>query len=487
VSEVGEVKKVRIYKILIALSLVLLVAACAKDYVTGKRTFTLYSEADEIKLGKEADPQIVAEYGAYDDDGLVAYVNSVGQEIAKVSHRPELSYTFRVVDSPVINAFALPGGYVYFTRGILAHFNSEDELAGVMGHEIGHITARHGIERMSQAQIIGGSLQIGAALSETFQKYSGIAAAGVGLVFLKYGRDQESESDRLGVEYSTKIGYDSHRMAGFFRTLAGMREGSGQSLPSFLSTHPDPGDREVRVNQLTDEWRGQIDYKPLNKDPNDYLERIDGIVYGPNPRHGYVEKNQFYHPDLAFQFPVPDKWQLINSASTVMIVSPEKDAVIEFGFVNETSAGAAADKFVAEVGEGVQRRESVSVHGFPAQAVESVLMAQDQQLRMLSYFIEKDAKVYAFHGYTYAEKYNGYAGSFRSVMAGFDKVTDKAVLSKKPVRLRIEKAPRAGTLESVLSEMGMPSSKRDELALLNGRKAGDRVEQGDLLKVIRQQ
>ena len=264
-------KKVGAFRVHMVLSVlsVLVISSCASDYVTGKRTFSLYSDADEIKMGRDADPQIVAEFGVYDDEALNAYVDGIGQRIVKVSHRPDLSYTFRVVDSPVINAFAVPGGYVYFTRGILAHFNSEDELAGVMGHEIGHIAARHSVEQMSKAQLVGGGLQIGAALSQTFQKYAGIAGAGVGLVFLKFGRDQESESDRLGVEYSTKLGYDSHKMADFFQTLASMREGSAQSLPSFLSTHPDPGDREVRVNELTDEWRNRINYTPLNKDPKE--------------------------------------------------------------------------------------------------------------------------------------------------------------------------------------------------------------------------
>ncbi|MCZ6765918.1 MAG: M48 family metalloprotease, partial [bacterium] len=156
-------KKVGAFRVHVALSVLLLlvISSCARDYVTGKRTFSRYSEAAEIKMGVEADPQIVAEYGVYDDESLNAYIDGIGQKIAKVSHRSDLSYTFRVVDSPVINAFAVPGGYVYFTRGILAHFNSEDELAGVMGHEIGHIVARHSIEQMSKAKLVEGGLQIG--------------------------------------------------------------------------------------------------------------------------------------------------------------------------------------------------------------------------------------------------------------------------------------------------------------------------------------
>ncbi|MCZ6766436.1 MAG: hypothetical protein O7D32_05840, partial [bacterium] len=241
-------------------------------------------------------------------------------------------------------------------------------------------------------------------------------------------------------------------------------------------------DREVTVNELTDEWQSRINYTPLNQDRKSYLERIDGIVYGPNPRQGYVAGLHFYHPDLEFQFPVPDNWQVINTANTVMIVSPEKDAIIQFGFVNATSPGAAADKFVADAGTGVQRRESSRVNGFSAEIVES---ESHGQTRMVSYFIQKERSVYAFHGYSLIEKFAGFASSFARVMTGFDKVTDPVVLSKQPERLRIERAPKAGTLESVLGEMGVPSSRTAEFARLNGRAATERIEKGELLKVIR--
>ena len=186
---------------LLVLACAALLWSCAQDYVTGKSTFSLMSESQEIALGREADPQIVAEYGEYKDPALNAYVAGLGKEIARVSHRPNLEYNFRVVDSPIVNAFAVPGGYVYFTRGILAHFNSEDELAGVMGHEIGHVVARHGAEQQTRAQLATLGLGLGSVLSEDFQKISGALQMGVGLLFLKYGRGQESEYDKLGADY----------------------------------------------------------------------------------------------------------------------------------------------------------------------------------------------------------------------------------------------------------------------------------------------
>jgi predicted Zn-dependent protease len=458
---------------------------CSTDYVTGKRTFSLVSESQEIKMGKDADPSIVAEYGLYDDPGLQAWVNQIGQDIAVVSHRSSLEYTVRVVDSPIINAFALPGGYVYITRGILAHFNSEDELAGVMGHEIGHVVARHGAEQMSRAQLAGLGLAMGSVVSETFAQYAQFANVGVGLLFLSFSRDQESESDLLGVQYSTTIGYDSHRMADFFKTLDGMREQSGQSLPGFLSTHPDPGDREVRVNELTNEWQSKVAYKPLNRTRHDYLERIDGIVYGPDPRQGFEENNIFYHPQLTFQFPVPAGWTLRNSASTVMVIEPEQDAFVQMTLAQADSPDGAAESFIKDSGVTLVSRGRDTIHGFSAVIVVSDLPSESGNLRLVSYFIDKNPHVYVFHGVTTPADFSKFELALRSIPGGFRGVTDPAILDRKPDRLEIVQSPRSTTISSALREVGVSDSMIDEISLLNGMKPDDRVEKGYWLKIVK--
>jgi predicted Zn-dependent protease len=457
---------------------------CTTDYVTGKRTFSLVSESQEIQMGKEADPQIVAEYGLYDDPGLQAYVDGIGQEIAKVSHRSNLEYTVRVVDTPIVNAFALPGGFVYITRGILAHFNSEDELAGVMGHEIGHVVARHGAEQMSRAQLAGLGLAVGSVVSETFAKYSQFAGAGVGLLFLSFSREQESESDLLGVQYSTTLGYDSRRMADFFKTLSMMRDESGQSLPGFLSTHPDPGDREVRVNQLTEEWQSKVAYKPLNKTRLDYLRRIEGIVYGDNPRQGFVEDGVFYHPDLRFQFPIPSGWAVRNSASTVMVIEPEQEAFVQMTLATSESPDAAADQFIKDSGATVVSRGEKTVHGFDALVVTSDLVSKENTLRLLSYFVEKETHVYVFHGVTMPVDFGKYQPRLSSVPEGFQSVTDEAVLNRQPTRLQIGQASRSTTVADALRGLGASDDMVDELALVNGMTPEQRVEKGYWLKFV---
>lgn len=195
-------------------------------------------------MGREADPQIVASMGLVQDDELQAYVDRVGRSLAAVSERPDLPWTFRVVDDPVVNAFALPGGYIYVTRGILAQFQSEAELASVLGHEIGHVTARHSVNQMSKQQLMGLGLGIGMVLAPEMQSLGDLAQTGLGLLFLKYSRDDERQADALGLRYMDRKGYDPSQMAPVFRMLEAVSASDGgERVPGWLSTHPDPGAR----------------------------------------------------------------------------------------------------------------------------------------------------------------------------------------------------------------------------------------------------
>ena len=477
-------RKITVLTAMLTLGLFGGINSCTTDYVTGKRTFSLVSESQEIAMGREADPQIIAEYGLYDDPTISAYVSQLGTRLSKRSQRSQLDYTFRVVDSPIINAFALPGGYVYITRGIMAHFNSEDELAGVMGHEIGHVVARHGAEQMSRQQLAGLGLGLGSLLSERFRDFADAAGMGVSLLFLKFSREQESEADLLGVEYSTELGYNAHRMAAFFETLKRQSEGSGQALPSFLSTHPDPGDREVRVNALADEWQKKVNYSALNTNPADYLKRLEGMVYGNDPRQGYVENQMFYHPTLRFQFPVPASWQVANTPAMVQMISDDKTAAIQLSSRSGDSPRQAADDFISKNQASVRRQQSSTVHGYAAHIVESDIATDSGTLRVLSYFIAKGGAVYVFHGFTTAEAYGTFASTFTRVMEGFEDVTSAAVLNKKPRRVRVRQATASGDFASVAKGMGTAETMLAEIALLNGRQTGDRVAKGDWLKLV---
>ena len=197
----------------------LFLAACTMNPATGERQLTLMSESQEIAMGAQTHPEVLNAFGAYDDPELQRFIQELGTRIAANSERPNLDWTFTVLDDPVVNAMALPGGFIYVNRGILAHFNSEAELASVIGHEIGHVTAKHSVEQMSRAQLAQIGLGVAAVASEDFRRYAGLASQGIQVLFLKFGRDDENQSDELGLRYMTKAGYDPHEMPKVFATL----------------------------------------------------------------------------------------------------------------------------------------------------------------------------------------------------------------------------------------------------------------------------
>ena len=228
----------------------LLLAACAVNPATGRREISLVSESREIQMGRDADPEITASLGMVDDPELQAYVTRLGDMLAATSERPALPWSFKVVDDPLVNAFALPGGFIYVTRGILAHFDSEAELVGVLGHEIGHVTARHSANQISRQQLQQIGLGVGSILSENVRSASGVLGAGLQMLNLSYSRGNESQSDELGLRYMGRAGYDGSALIGVFRMLAEASGGSSGRLPEWQLTHPYPENREADIRGL---------------------------------------------------------------------------------------------------------------------------------------------------------------------------------------------------------------------------------------------
>ncbi|MCK4924176.1 MAG: M48 family metalloprotease, partial [Spirochaetes bacterium] len=230
------------------LALSLFLTGCATNPATGERHFNLFSESQEIQMGRDADEQISASLGLYPDQELAEYVEDLGLRLAANSERPNLPWTFRVLDDPTVNAFALPGGYIYVTRGILTYLSSEAELAGVVGHEIGHVTAQHSVHRMSSQQLAQLGLGVGMVLAPELQRFGQLASTGLGLMFLKFGRDDETQADELGLRYMGREDYDAEEMVRVMAMLDGVSQSSGGGrIPEWLSTHPDPGNRREHI------------------------------------------------------------------------------------------------------------------------------------------------------------------------------------------------------------------------------------------------
>lgn len=384
---------IQLAKPLVLTAFLLLFNNCSRNPVTGKREFVLMSESQERALGKDSDPQILGEFGLYPDSSLQKYLTERGQAMAKISHRPNLPFEFKVVDSDVVNAFAVPGGYVYFTRGIMAHFNSEAQLMGVLGHEIGHVTARHSAKQYTSQTFTQLGLVIGMIAFPKFQQFGDLASTGLQLLFLKFSRDHETQSDKLGVEYSSKLGYDAHEMASFFNTLGRLSAGEDgtQRIPTFMSSHPDPGDRFNNVNAMATAFQQQ-NQGNYRAEREKYLRLINGIIYGEDPRQGYVDNSTFYHPELKFQFPVPQGWKHINTPSQVQMASSDQKAMMIMALSGEKTLDAAAQGVVQQYKLRVLDQRTMQINGLPAivQVAEQLTQQEQQQAQQGQAMIPKD-------------------------------------------------------------------------------------------------
>jgi len=478
-------------KLTLIISILLMVPSCAINPVTGERQLMLMSEAQEIAMGEQYDPQVIATFGQYEDEQLMRLIQTKGNEMGKISHRSNLQYHFRILDTSVVNAFAVPGGYIYFTRGILAHFNNEAELMGVLGHEMGHITARHTVSQQSKQQL-GQLLLIGGMIaSEDFREFAGYAMQGMQLLFLKFSRDNEREADLLGVEYTSRISYDGQKMADFFNVLNKMQMESSQGgIPTFLSTHPDPGDRYTTVTQLASQWKDSLGYNEWIVNEDSYLQMIDGMVYGEDPRQGYVDGNAFYHPEMKFQFPVPASWQLENSPLQVQMAPKEGNAMMVFSLARQDNLDEAAETTLGDLELNVLDSEKTTVNGMPAISAVSEQTSQNQQtgeqqtIKVLSYFIDYNDAIYVFHGVSTGPDFNSWLRTFESTMMNFNRLTDPAKLNEQPKRINVRRVQQTSTLAQALDSFGVPQSQMDELALLNNMELTDRVQAGKLLKTI---
>lgn len=453
----------------------------------------LMSKDQEIAMGQQSDPEIVSFFGLYEDERLQRFINEKGKQMAAVSHRKELPYEFKIVDSPVVNAFAVPGGFVYFTRGIMAHFNNEAEFAGVLGHEIGHITARHSAKQYSNAMLGQIGLVAGSVISPEFAQIADVAQQGLQLLFLKFGRDAESQSDKLGVEYSTKIGYDASEMAGFFSTLDRLSSQSGaEEVPTFLSTHPDPADREKKVEKLAAEWKRKTNAADLKVNRDSYLKMIDGLVYGEDPKQGFVESNVFYHPVLKFQFAIPAAWRVQNTPQQVQMAPSDGRAVMMLTLAPGNSLEEAAQGVLQKYKLTVVDSKKDNVNGLPAIVLIADQQAQQQQqqqqaqqmIRTMMYFIQYGGNIYNLIGVSSQNDFNAYAQLFQSTMGTFRELNDPSKLNKQPERVRVKTVPQAGTLAQALGSLRVGEKRMEELAVLNGMTLSDRVERGSLIKVI---
>ncbi|MEO8449047.1 MAG: M48 family metalloprotease [Gemmatimonadota bacterium] len=432
---------------LAALPSLLLALACATNPVTGKSELSLISESQEISMGQQAAQETRQQIGVVADNSLQTYVRGVGLKIAKTTERPNLPWSFDVVDDPAVNAFALPGGFIFITRGILAHMNSEAEMASVLGHEIGHVTAKHSVHSMSQAQLAQLGLGIGSVLSPQVAALSGLAGQGLQLLFLKYSRDNETQADDLGFRYALNDGYDVRAMLSMFSMLQRIGEsGGGGKLPQWLATHPDPGDRLAKTEQRLAAATADLSKTTLNADP--FMQRINGLVFGENPRQGFFEGVRFNHPDLIFRIDFPQGWQTQNQASAVLAVSPQQDGIFAVTIPGKDAPATMLQQFLAQQGIQAGQSSSSSINGLPAAAADFQAQSQDgSTIAGRVTFVAYNGSTYRLLGYTTAANFGNYRSQFQQAAQSFDRLTDQAALNKQPVHIKLVRLARDMTVD----------------------------------------
>lgn len=465
--------------------LLLGLSGCAVNPVTGERELALISEQQEIALGQQSAEQVRQTMSLVENPELQGYVDRLGQKLATASERPDIPWSFAVVDDPTPNAFALPGGPIFITRGILTLMDSEAELVSVLGHEIGHVTARHSVTQLSRAQLAQLGLGVGSILVPEIRPYGDIAGLGLNLLMLKYGRDAERQADDLGFRYARNQGYDVSEMADVFASLERAGELEGQSaLPNWLATHPAPEERvaavQARLAELPDNAQLQATVGRA-----EFLSILEGLPFGDNPRNGFFREGTYYHPELAFQFAVPPGWERQNLARAVVGVSQQEKAAFQLTLTEGESAGRALRRFAAQDNLRAEGGSRTSINGIPA--LVSVFQARSQQGVVAGYaaFYELGGRTYQLLAYTPAELFAGHRKTFEELVGSFAPVTDPAILDIEPPTIAIVRLGETMSLQAFASRYpsGVPL---EQLALINQvRNTQAAIEAGTLLKRVR--
>jgi len=473
--------------------LFLSLAGCAQNPVSGNHDFVMLSEDSELALGRTNHPKIIAQYGRYDDEILQTYVQSIGERLAAVSHRDNLIYRFTVLDSPVINAFALPGGYIYITRGLMAYLNSEAELAAVLGHEIGHVTARHGVRQQSASQAAGLGYMIGSIL---FPELRGAASQDVfnimsGALLSGYGREHELESDGLGAEYLARAGYEPKAMIDVIRVLKAQeifaaaeakKQGrETQGYHGLFASHPDNDTRLHEVvgaaEQFSTAGNGQVLLR------REYLDQIEGLVFGDSEKQGIRSGRHFYHLAMNFAVDFPLAWQINNKPDSLQAVSAGGQAFIEMRAA-DINRKLSPKEFIKQRLKlaNLSAGKKLKVNGLNAYTGLTVL--QDKPLRITVIYLRDRAFIF-FSGVKDNEDFARFDVDFLSTAKSFHRLGKKEQHLAKAKNLEIVAVKKYDNYARWAQKSRISNSPLLQLKLLNGHYPDGELQAGQLAKRVK--
>jgi predicted Zn-dependent protease len=470
-----------------AIVVTFLVAACATNPATGKRQVSLMSEAQEVSMGQEADAQVKKEMGVYKDANVQDYVSGVGLKLAKVSERPNLPWHYTVADTPAVNAFALPGGYIYITRGILPFLNDEAQLAGVLGHETGHVTARHAAQQYTRA--VGGTIGLVALgiFVPGAQQLGGLAEQGLGVLFLKYSRGDELQADQLGARYAARGNWDPAAVPEMLQTLGRLDEASGQSkgVPNWLETHPDPLTRVKDIQETVQQLSaGRTDFE---RNQEALFRAIDGLIYGDNPDQGIVRGNAFIHPPLRFRVDFPNSWDLENTPEQVVAKAPGADVYMLLEQV-EMPRGNGVDNIaraqMQDAGFRIASGSRQQINGLDAfiGLYQGSLQGLGNVMMRAAHIVH-NGNVYLVAGFAAPNVFEPLDAAFLSSIRSFRPLSAAEAEAVHPNRVDIYVVRPGDSWQSIAERSG-GVIKPSTLAIMNGAETNSQPVPGRRIKIV---
>ncbi len=481
-------KKPLLKRVTLAVAGVLLLTHCAPNPVSGGKDFVLMSEAQEIQMGAKAHQDVLKEYGLVENAELQAYVTRVGKALAAKSHRANLDWHFTVVDSPDVNAFALPGGYIYITRGIMVYLNSEAELAGVLGHEIGHVTARHGVRQQSVSTAAGLGAILGSILvpgmnnqagATVLQQLSQSLVAG-------YGREHELEADRLGAEYLAKSGYNPQAMVEVIGVLKDQelfdielakKEGrEPRKYHGVFETHPS---NDTRLKQVVGEADKYKVANPVeNREP--FLRMMNGVYFGDSPDQGVIRGNALLHEKLGIAVQFPQGWRVQNQPDRVVAINPQRSALVELKPGPKNAQPMDTLQKGLKLDQGA-KYESGMVNGNPA----AFAAGAQQGKPVLAAAINFGNTQYLLAALARdGNAYTQYRSEMRAAINSFQAITPEQRRLARPYVVRLISVQPGQTMAQLAAQSPLGASAEAQLRLMNDFYPSGEPKPGQLLKIV---
>jgi predicted Zn-dependent protease len=470
----------------LAISLAIVAAGCATNPATGKRQISLMSENKEIEIGRQMDAEVRRDMGVYRDEKLQQYVEEIGMKLAHDSPRPNLPWHFTIVDSPAINAFALPGGYIYITRGILPFLDNEAQLAGVLGHEIGHVAARHSAQQYTRSAGTSLGVLLGSIFVPQVGAFGQLAETGLSMMFLKYSRENELEADALGTEYAAAGGWDPAQVPALLTTLARIEAVSDRSgTPNWLQTHPQPENRVAKVQTTVQKVRDEGKSWTVDREP--FLDRITGVAFGENPEEGIVRGSEFIHPALRFAVTFPSGWEITNGEEQVIVQEPGNKIFMVLETVQERRrvVQQTAEAHMRGAGYRTTDGSATDINGLAAFVGTYAGKAGGiGPVTVRGAHIVSGRHTYFVGGIAKPDEYARVSKEFNDTIASFRELERNEADSVESNRLDLYTVREGDTWQSIAEHVGKGFVKASTLAIMNDHSVDDQPRAGDRIKIV---